>query len=166
MSGQKILSVKQKGGHESRSPKVSELKLRDSLVGSVRRLVRGQHSLTGPRLMSRLSSSSRPPDTRHLDTRNTHYLSSELKAYLSAVVWFSIQTVSARLSPRYLARHSADPRDHSPLSSSSPDTGHCQYRESGVWELFPATKHHNITHLPCQHSPHHQDSSGLVPQID
>ena len=43
MSGQKILSVKQKGGHESRSPKVSELKLRDSLVGSVRRLVRGQH---------------------------------------------------------------------------------------------------------------------------
>ena len=152
MSGQKILSVKQKGGHESRSPKVSELKLRDSLVGSVRRLVRGQHSLTGPRLMSRLSSSSRPPDTRHLDTRNTHYLSSELKAYLSAVVWFSILTVSARLSPRYLARYSADPRDHSPAPARTLDTANIESLESGNCFLPPNTTtllicHANILHI-------------------
>ena len=78
---------------------------------------------------------------------------SPMEAYLSLVGWISIiLTVSARLSPRYFSRYSAYPRDQSPLSS--PDPEHCQYRESGVWELFPATKHHNITHLPCQHSPH------------
>ena len=91
-----------------------------------------------------------PPDTLTL----VHYSLdiSPLEAYLSAVVWISILTVSARLSPGYFARYSGYPRDQSPLSS--PDPEHCQYRESGVWELFPATKHHNITHLPSQQSPH------------
>ena len=132
--------------------------MRNSRVGSVERLVRGQHSLTGPRLMSRLSSSSRPPATWPSchQTPGQWTLAiliiSPLKSYLSAVVWIStVLTVSGRPSPRYFARYSY-PRDQSPLSS--PDPGHCQYRESGVWELFPATKHHNITHLPGQQSPH------------
>ena len=98
-------------------------------------------SLTGPRLMSRLSSSSRPPATwPSCHQTPGHWCIAHLEAYLSAAVWIStILTVSARPSPRYFARYSGYPRDQSPLSSPDPGTANIESLESGNCFLPPNT---------------------------